>query len=60
MSSVVTDIGQRGLEVRDRDGKQSRYQAGTVLWTAGSRRRRWRAALADATGAPTDRPAGSR
>ena len=55
MQSVVTDIGHGWLEVRDRDGKQSRYQAGTVLWTAGVEAPPVARALADATGAPTDK-----
>jgi len=55
MQSVVTDIGHGWLEVRDRDGKQSRYQAGTVLWTAGVAAPPVARALADATGAPTDK-----
>ena len=55
MQSVVTDIGHGWLEVRDRDGKQSRYQAGTVLWTAGVAAPPVARALADATGAQTDK-----
>jgi NADH dehydrogenase len=55
MQSVVTDIGHGWLEVRDRDGKQNRYQAGTVLWTAGVAAPPVARALADATGAPTDK-----
>jgi NADH dehydrogenase len=55
MQSVVTDIGHGWLQVRDRDGKQSRYQAGTVLWTAGVAAPPVARALAEATGAPTDK-----
>ena len=55
MRSVVTDIGQGWLQVQDRDGKQSRYQAGTVLWTAGVAAPPVARALAEATGAQTDK-----
>jgi NADH:ubiquinone reductase (H+-translocating) len=55
MQSVVTDIGHGWLEVRDREGKQSRHEAGTVLWTAGVAAPPVARALADATGAPTDK-----
>src|ERR1700729_1507905 len=35
MGSIVTDIDLGGLSVRDHDGNTTRYDAGTVLWTAG-------------------------
>ena len=35
MHSIVTDVDATGLSVRDQDGTVTRYDAGTVLWTAG-------------------------
>jgi NADH:ubiquinone reductase (H+-translocating) len=55
MGSTVTDIGQGWVEVKGRDGKLTRYQAGTVLWTAGVAAPPVARVLAEATGAQTDR-----
>jgi NADH dehydrogenase len=55
LQSVVTDVGHGWLRVRDRDGKETEYQAGTVLWTAGVAAPPVARALADATGAETDK-----
>ena len=55
MGSVVTGVDADGLVVRDRDGVEARYAAGTVLWTAGVEAPPVVAALAAATGAPRDR-----
>ena len=41
--------------VRDHDGKETRYDGGTVLWTAGVEAPPVAAALAAATGAKQDR-----
>jgi NADH:ubiquinone reductase (H+-translocating) len=55
MGSIVTDIDLSGLTARDHDGKQTRYDAATVLWTAGVEAPPFAAALARATGAEQDR-----
>jgi NADH dehydrogenase len=55
MGSVVTHVDRGWLEVRDRDGKQTRYDAGTVLWTAGVAAPPVAEALATATGAERDK-----
>ena len=51
----MTGVDADGLVVRDRDGVEARYAAGTVLWTAGVEAPPVVAALAAATGAPRDR-----
>jgi NADH:ubiquinone reductase (H+-translocating) len=55
MGSIVTDVDFYGLAVRDHDGAVTRFEAGTVLWTAGVEAPAFAKALADATGAETDR-----
>jgi NADH:ubiquinone reductase (H+-translocating) len=55
MGSTVTDIGQGFVEVKGRDGKLTRYQVGTVLWTAGVAAPPVTRVLAEATGAQTDK-----
>ena len=35
MHSIVTQVDASGLSVRTQDGTETRYEAGTVLWTAG-------------------------
>ena len=55
MGSIVTLVDADGLVVRDADGVETRYTAGTVLWTAGVEAPPVVAALAAATGAPRDR-----
>ena len=35
MGSIVTDVDLGGLEVKDHDGNVTRYEVGTILWTAG-------------------------
>jgi NADH dehydrogenase len=55
MGSLVTHVDSGWLEVRDRDGKQTRYDAGTVLWTAGVAAPPVAEALALATGAKRDK-----
>ena len=55
MGSIVTDIDFNGLAVRDHEGTVTRYDVGTVLWTAGVEASAFAKALADATGAETDR-----
>ena len=55
MGSIVTGVGRGWVDVRDRDGKQARHEAGTVLWTAGVEAPAIAEALAKATGAERDR-----
>ena len=55
MGSIVTDIDLNGLTVRDHAGATTRYDAGTVLWTAGVEAPAFARELADATGAEHDR-----
>ena len=55
MGSIVTDVHAGGLAVRDHDGAVTRYDAGTVLWTAGVEAPAFATALAEAAGAERDR-----
>jgi NADH dehydrogenase len=55
MHSIVTQIDGTGLSVRAQDGTETRYDAGTVLWTAGVTAPPVAAAIAHATGAKQDR-----
>jgi NADH:ubiquinone reductase (H+-translocating) len=55
MHSIVTQIDATGLDVRNADGETDRYDAGTVLWTAGVAAPPVTAAVAEATGAEQDR-----
>ena len=55
MGSIVTDVDASGLVVRDHEGATTRYDAGTVLWTAGVEAPALAKALAEATGAERDR-----
>jgi NADH:quinone reductase (non-electrogenic) len=55
MDSIVTEIDGTGLNVRAEDGKQTRYDAATVLWTAGVAAPSVATAIAQATGAKQDR-----
>jgi NADH dehydrogenase len=55
MGSIVTDVDADGLVARDHDGKETRYDAATVLWTAGIEAPPIAEALASATGAERDR-----
>ena len=55
MGSIVTHVDQGGVLVRDHAGEQTRYDANTVLWTAGVEAPPVAAALAAATGAKSDR-----
>jgi NADH:ubiquinone reductase (H+-translocating) len=55
MGSIVTHIDADGLTARDHSGTETRYDAGTVLWTAGVEAPPVAEALAKATGAETDR-----
>jgi NADH:ubiquinone reductase (H+-translocating) len=55
MGSLVTHVDQGWLQVRDQSGAETRYDAGTVLWTAGVAAPPVAAALARATGAERDK-----
>ncbi|HTR93125.1 MAG TPA: NAD(P)/FAD-dependent oxidoreductase [Trebonia sp.] len=55
MGSLVTHVDAEGLEVKDREGKVSRYVAGNVLWTAGVAAPPLAKAVAEATDAEQDR-----
>jgi len=55
MHSIVTGIDATGLSVRAADGTETRYDACTVLWTAGVAAPPVAAAIAQATGAKQDR-----
>ena len=55
MGSIVKDVDERGLEVARRDGSTRRYDAGTVLWTAGVAAPPLAGRLAERAGAAHDR-----
>jgi NADH dehydrogenase len=55
MGSIVTHVDQGFLLVRDQAGGQTRYDANTVLWTAGVEAPPVAEALANATGAKRDK-----
>jgi NADH dehydrogenase len=55
MHSIVTQVDASGLSVRTQDGTETRYEAGTVLWTAGVAAPAVATAIAKATGAEQDR-----
>ena len=55
MHSIVTHVDATGLSVRVQDGTESRYEAGTVLWTAGVAAPEVATVIAKATGAQQDR-----
>ena len=55
MHTRVTAVDRNGLVVRDASGVDTRYEAGTVLWTAGVQAPALAQKLAAATGATQDR-----
>ena len=55
MHTLVTHVDGGGLLVRDKAGTVTRYDAGTVLWTAGVEAPPVAGVLAQATGAGRDR-----
>ncbi|MFD4922320.1 NAD(P)/FAD-dependent oxidoreductase [Streptomyces goshikiensis] len=55
LESIVTQVDDRGLTVRRKDGGTERVEARTVLWTAGVEAPPLATALARATGAEQDR-----
>ena len=55
MGSIVTHVDEGWVLVRDHSGEQTRYDAATVLWTAGVEAPPVAEALAKATGAKRDK-----
>jgi NADH dehydrogenase len=55
MGTLVTHVDADGVEVKDHQGKVTRYTAGNVLWTAGVAAPPLAKAVAEATGAEQDR-----
>src|ERR1019366_5010354 len=55
MGSIVPHVDRGWVLVRDPAGEETRYDAGTVLWTAGVEAPPVAQALAKATGAKRDR-----
>src|SRR5215831_11177952 len=55
MGSIATSVDPRGLQVKDHDGNLTRYEAGTILWTAGIEAPPLAEVVAKATGADQDR-----
>jgi NADH:ubiquinone reductase (H+-translocating) len=55
MGSIVTEADVHGLQVKDHDGNVTRYEVGTILWTAGVQAPALAGAVAKATGAEQDR-----
>ena len=55
MGSIVTEADINGLQVKDHDGNVTRYDAGTILWTAGVEAPPLAGLVAKATGAEQDR-----
>jgi NADH dehydrogenase len=55
MGSIVTEADIHGVEVKDHGGNVTRYEVGTILWTAGVQAPALAAPVAKATGAEQDR-----
>jgi NADH dehydrogenase len=55
MGCIVTHVDQAGVLVRDHGGEQTRFDASSVLWTAGVEAPPIAEALANATGAKRDK-----
>jgi NADH dehydrogenase len=55
MGAVVTQVDEHGLLARGKDGQSTRYEAATVLWTAGVQAPAMAGRLAQACGASSDR-----
>ena len=55
MGSIVTEADLQGVRVKDHDGNVTRYEVGTILWTAGVQAPPLAAEVAKATGAEQDR-----
>ena len=55
MGSIVTEADVQGIRVKDHDGNITRYEVGTILWTAGVHAPPLAGMVAKATGAEQDR-----
>ena len=55
MGSIVTEADLQGIQVKDHDGNVTRYEVGTILWTAGVQAPALATVVAKATGAEQDR-----
>src|SRR5215469_11196887 len=55
MGTIVAEADPQGVQVKDHDGNVTRYEAGTILWTAGIQAPALAAEVAKATGAEQDR-----
>jgi len=55
MGCLVTEADLHGVQVKDHAGNLTRYEAGTILWTAGVQAPPLAAAVAQATGCQQDR-----
>ena len=55
MGSIVTQADPQGIQVKDHDGKVTRHEVGTILWTAGVQAPPVAHMVAKATGAEQDR-----
>ena len=55
MGTIVTEADQQGIKVKDPKGDITRYEVGTILWTAGVQAPPLATAVAKATGAEQDR-----
>ena len=55
MGSIVTAADRQSLQAKDHNGTVTRYEVGTLLWTAGVQAPPLAAAAAKATGAEQDR-----
>src|SRR5690606_33572646 len=55
LGAMVTDVDERGLEVKHKDGRVERISAVTKVWAAGVQASPLTKTLAEQTGAPLDR-----
>ena len=55
MGSIVTEADLQGVQVKDHDGNTTRYEVGTILWTAGVQAPALAAEVAKAAGVEQDR-----
>ena len=55
LGAMVTDVDERGLEVKYKDGRTERIEAVTKMWAAGVQGSELGRTLAEQTGAPLDR-----
>jgi NADH dehydrogenase len=55
LGTVVTDVDETGVQIRDRDGRTERVESLTKVWAAGVQASPLGAQLAEQSGADTDR-----